>query len=99
MIRAPYILGICAKNDADRIFQMLQKKYREDRVKKQINNLRSKKFVPVSEVFVDGIEFRLPYVSKQKRENILKEGHVSIDAVIKSATKLIQVHNVLAKWN
>ena len=59
----------------------------------------SNKFLPVSEVFVDGVEFRLPYVSKQKREKILKEEHVSIDAVIKSATKHIQVHNVLPKWN
>ena len=44
MIRAPYILWICAKNDADRIFQMLQNKYREDRVKKQINSLRKFKW-------------------------------------------------------
>ena len=57
----------------------------------------SGKFSPVSGVFVDGIEIRLPPVSKKQRESFLKNGHVSLDSVIKSATRHIQVQNILSK--
>ena len=50
-------------------------------------------------MFVDGVEIKLPYVTKLKRERFLKEEHVSIDAVIRSATKHVQILNVLPKWS
>ena len=55
--------------------------------KEKSGSRRSRKFVSVSDVFVDGVEFRLPYLSKQKRENTMKNHVVSVDTVIKSAVK------------
>jgi hypothetical protein len=72
-----------------------------DEVMLTLNNkklTRSTKFSPVSEVFVDGIEIQLPPVSKKKRESFMKSDIVSLDSVIKSATRHIEVHNILPKW-